>query len=106
MYARLAAQLITAWCRATAPNTDKMPDRWGSLRIDDIFSDVFDRMYRGTRKGIPAEKIDADLGEPVGEGVFGFWRMGDGSYLLLTCKGPLAFWSGKPEDKAEWHGLK
>lgn len=64
--------------------------------------DVFDHTGYGTHKYIPADRLTAELGMPEGAGVYGFWGMKDGSYLLLTCRGPLAYWSGKAEDKAEW----
>jgi hypothetical protein len=42
------------------------------------------------------------LGMPRVAGVYGYWAMADGSYLLQTCSGRLACWSGKATDKAEF----
>ncbi len=108
MYAKIAAQYITAWCRATYKPTKNHPDpdMMGSTMANGGMIDVFDHKGYGTHKYIPADKLTQDLGEREGAGVYGYWAMNDGSYLLLTCKGDLAYWSGKTEDAAQWHGLR
>jgi len=102
-YAKQAAQLITAWCRATFT---KDPDAMGSVMANGSIIDAFDHSGHGSHKYIPSDKLTQDLGEPVGVGVYGFWQMKDKSCLLLTCRGDLAWWSGNSDDKAEWHGLR
>jgi hypothetical protein len=102
-YAQIAAQYITAWCRATYA---KNPDKMGSTMANGGMIDCFDHRGHGSHKYIPADKLTEDLGERQGAGVYGYWAMNDGSYLLLTCRGDLAWWSGKNEDKAQWHGLR
>lgn len=99
MYAKIAADYIHVWCRATFPERN---EGMGSTMANGEMIDVFDHRGHGSHKYIPADKLTADLEEPVGAGVYGYWLMADGSYLLLTCKGPLAYWSGKAEDKASW----
>lgn len=102
-YARTAAQYITAWCRATYKEN---PDRMGSTMANGEMIDCFDHRGHGSHKYIPADRLTQELGEPEGSGVYGYWAMNDGSYLLLTCRGDLAWWSGKDEDKARWHELR
>lgn len=99
MYAKTAGTFITLRCRNTFKTE---PDVMASTMCAGQLIDVFDHKGYGTHKYIPAEKLTKDLGEPKESGVYGFWAMADGSYLLLTCRGPLAVWSGKPEDAAEW----
>jgi len=101
-YAKTAAQYITAWCRAIYGNK---PDRMGSTMANGSMIDAFDHKGHGSHKYIPADRLTSELGEPEGSGVYGFWAMTDGSYLLLTCRGDLAWWSGKDDEPAEWHGL-
>lgn len=103
MYAKIAALYITAYCRETFKDKNgKLGEDMGSALANGEMIDVFDHKGYGTHKYLPAEKLTKDLGEPVGAGVYGFWLMADGSYLLRTCRGKLAYWGGKPEDKAEW----
>lgn len=102
-YAQIAAQYITAWCRATYR---KDPDKMGSTMCSGTMIDAFDHTGYATHKYIPADALTEELGMPKGAGVYGTWCMKDGSYLLLTCPGDLAWWSGKDEDKAQWHGLR
>lgn len=102
-YAQIAAQYIHAWCRATYT---KDPDRMASAMANGEMIDVFDHIGYGTHKYIPAAKLSHDLELTEGSGVYGYWRMKDGSYLLLTCPGALAWWSGKDEDEARWHELR
>jgi hypothetical protein len=101
MYAKIAAIYITAYCRETF--AAKMnPEDMGSHVANGIMMDVFDHLGYGTHKYIPADRLTEDLGEKKGAGVFSYWKLRDGSYLLRTCRGRLAYWSGKVEDKAEW----
>jgi hypothetical protein len=64
--------------------------------------DVFDHTGHMTHKYFESDRMTAELGEPEGGGVYAAYGMQDGSLLLLTCKGPLAYWSGQTGDKAEW----
>lgn len=102
-YAQVAAQYITAWCRATFKEN---PDKMGSSMASDKMIDVFDHAGSETHKYIPADRLTADLGAVSGGGVYGAWVMRDKSMLLLTCHGELAWWSGKNGDVAQWHGLR
>lgn len=99
MYAKIAATYIGAFCRETF---DKDPDRMQSTMANGEMIDVFDHVGYGTHKYIPADRLTEELGMRVGGGVYGYWKMKDGSYLLRTCPGPLAYWSGSDDDKAEW----
>lgn len=98
MYAKTAAEYISAWCATNCKN----PERIESTLANGDMIDVFDHVGGGSHKYIPADRLTEDLGMPKGAGVYGYWRMQDGSYLLRTCPGPLAYWSGKNEDKAHW----
>jgi len=101
-YAQIAAQYIHAWCRATY---ETEPDRMASTMAIPGLMDVFNHTGYGTHKYIPADKLNHDLELAQGAGVYGYWHMNDGSYLLLTCPGALAWWTGKAEDEAQWHNL-
>lgn len=96
MYAKIAATYIRAFCKASFKDSDSMES---TVAIGEMI-DVFDHNGGGTHKYIPADKLSADLEQPAGAGVYGYWVMKDGSYLLRTCCGRLAYWSGKAEDKA------
>jgi hypothetical protein len=104
MYAKTAALYIHSFCVVTWPpkEGDKLS---GTKRASTVANgdmiDVFDHKGGGTHKYIPTEKLNEDLGYRQGAGVFSYWQMADGSYLLRTCEGPLAYWSGNAEDKAE-----
>lgn len=105
--AALAADYIHAWCRQQWPEDKRLAHHKDSAQMASTVAngemiDVFDHQGGGSHKYIPAAKLTEDLGEPQGAGVFGYWKMYDGSYLLRTCNGRLAHWSGKAEDKAEW----
>lgn len=97
MDARVAAETLNAYCLVFYNDINMASTAANGSTID-----AYDHKGHGTHKYIPAEKLTADLGEPEGAGVFAYWLMRDGSYLLRTCKGPLAFWSGDHNDKAEW----
>ena len=103
MYAKTASRMITAYCRALF---DKDPDKMGSTMANGSLIDAFDHKGYGSHKYIPTERLNDDLGLPQDAGVYGFWTMKDDSYLLLTCTGELACWSGKDESQASWHGLR
>lgn len=97
--AKIAAQMIHLWC------ANKFPDKDGkkmSSTMADHLMGVIEHTSSGTYKYIPADRLTVDLGESVGSGVFGYYRMEDSSYILLTCDGRLAYWTGKEEDKACW----
>jgi hypothetical protein len=104
-YARVAAGYINAWCALKFVLTNGQGRDGASMAstmANGSMIDAFDHQGGGSHKYIPADRLTADLGEPAGAGVFGYWRMKDGSYLLRTCRGPLAWWSGGKEEHAEW----
>lgn len=101
MYANTAAQYIKAWCAATFNDADRME----STMANGGMIDAFDHVGGGSHKYIPVEKLNEDLGLRQGAGVFNYWKMKDGSYLLRTCDGPLAVWYGG-EEKAFWPKLR
>lgn len=78
------ARLVESYCAKT----------WGdnlmSSTMADHFADIGDGAGYGSHKDIPADEYTMHLGEPIGAGVFGYWKFSDGSLLLLTCRGPLA----------------
>lgn len=105
MYAQLAADYIHAWCRKTWPEPTKFckdGSRMASTVANGEMIDVFDHKGGGTHKYIPADRLTEDLGAEPGSGVYGYWKMADDSYLLRTCDGRLAYWSGSNVDKACW----
>jgi len=77
------ATLITSYCE----------QRWGdalmSSTMADYFAEVGNGAGYGSHKYIPADEYTIALGEPLGAGVFGYWRYSDSSVMLLTCRGPL-----------------
>lgn len=99
MYAKTAGILIHSYCNQMweAHKANKMP----SIVADGGFMDAFDIKSSGSHKYIPTERLNKELEYPQGAGVFGYFRFSDGSYLLRTCDGPLAVWSGKDDEKAE-----
>jgi hypothetical protein len=99
--AAIAGRLLHAYCTVTWPN-DENPKRMASTIANGSYIDVFDHQGGGSHKYIPADRLTDDLGEPRGAGVYGYWKMFDGSYLLRTCDGRLAHWDGTDEGKAEW----
>lgn len=103
-YAKTAANCINLLTMATYPDWAEKngPISLASTMANGEIIDAFDHKGGGSHKYIPADRLSEELGEPAGAGVYGFWQMKDGSYLLRTCHGALAHWSGKAEDKAEW----
>lgn len=106
MYARLAAMYIHSYCRQKWPTVEDGKDHlhgtnMASTMCQGSWIDVFDVASSGTHKYIPTHKLNEDLGLRQGAGVFGYYRFKDGSYLLMTCDGPLAYWSGNADDKAK-----
>jgi len=89
--AYLAATLVHAYCRDKWPNNEDANggNNMGSTMFDS-FTRAFERKGGGSHKYIPADEWTATLGERQGAGVYGYQRMADDSYVLLTCKGPLA----------------
>jgi hypothetical protein len=77
------ATLITAYCE----------QRWGDAlmasTMADHFAEAGDGAGYGSHKYIPADEYTIALGEPLGAGVFGYWRYSDSSVMLLTCRGPV-----------------
>ncbi len=105
MYAQIAAEYLHAWCRAKWPTPLKHQSdsaQMASTVANGGMMDVFDFKGHGTHKYIPSDKLTVDLGEPKGAGVYGYWKMADNSYLLLTCNGRLAYWNGDEEEVACW----
>jgi hypothetical protein len=103
-YAKVAADAINAMCVLMFKDV-KLPRlavNMASTMANGEVIDAFDHQGGGSHKYIPAAKLTEDLGERQGAGVFAYWHMKDGSYLLRTVDGRLAHWSGKPDDKAEW----
>lgn len=99
-YARKAAAYINAFARMTFPAD--IDARMASDIANGSYIDCFDHDGGGSHKYIPADRLTRDLGEREGAGVFGYWHMKDGSYLLRTCHGALAYWSGVEGEAAEW----
>lgn len=98
-YASKAAAYINAFARLQYPAD---PEAIAASAIaNGDYIDCFDRVGSGTHTYIPADRLTADLGEREGAGVFGYWLMQDGSCLLRTCRGPLAWWDGEAH-VAEW----
>jgi len=105
-YARQAASQINAYCQMKWKDDPKFAGaRMASTWANGSVIDAYDHDGYGTHKYIAADKFTKDLGEPAGAGVYAYWGMKDGSLLLLTCKGPLA-WAPKFEEGkervAEW----
>ena len=98
MYAKIAALYVKAYCKATF----KEPEAMESTMCQGGFLDCFDITGTGSHKYIPTTKLNSDLGKRDGAGVYNYAKFSDGSYLLFTCDGPLAYWSGVTEDAAEW----
>lgn len=98
-YAMAAAIYVKAYCRDVFGDD---PESMESHVTSGAMIDCFDHKGYGSHKYIPADRLTEELGMPKGGGVYGFWKMGDDSYLLLTCGGRVAVWSGKSDQKAEW----
>lgn len=101
-YAKTAANYITGYCRFLFPDR---ADEMGSTMANGSLMDVFDHRGYGSHKYIPADRLTQELGMREGAGVYGYWAMSDDSYLLLTCAGTLAWWSGKTDEPAQWNTL-
>lgn len=93
-YARTAAAQINAYCRLKWP--EKGYANMASTWCNGSVIDAYDHTGHMTHKYFPSDKITEMLGEPIGAGTYGAWNMKDGSLLLRTCKGPLA-WAAKNE---------
>lgn len=105
MYALVAAELIHAYCKVKFPPQEGSSSKaYGNYMATTVANgpliDAFDHVGGGSHKYIPTTRLNADLSYPDGAGVFGYWKMKDGSYLLRTCEGPLAVWSGKDDEPA------
>lgn len=98
MYAKTAAYYLQAYCELTFTDSKRME----STMATGSMIDCFDHLGYGSHKYIPADKLTEQLNMPKGAGVYGYWEFADHSYLLLTCPGPVAFWSGKVEDLPEF----
>lgn len=67
-YAQIAAQYITAWCRATYRED---PDEMGSTICSGGTIYAFEHVGYVTHKYIPADRLTEELGMPKGAGVYG-----------------------------------
>ncbi len=88
-YAEVAADQMNAFCAMQWPEDRGagMASTWANgCNID-----AYDHEGGGSHKYIDAKKFTQDLKQPEGAGVFSYWRMKDGSLLLRTCAGPLAW---------------
>ena len=94
-YARVAAGQINAYCALKFPQKPedkrKMGSGMASTWTNGSVIDSYDHTGYGTHKYIAADEFTRQLGEPEGAGVYAYWGMKDGSLLLLTCRGPLAW---------------
>jgi hypothetical protein len=97
--AKIAAEMLHAWART---KFEDLPAEMASTIANGEIIDVFDHQGGGSHKYIPADRLTQDLGEPLGAGVYGYWKMYDDSYLLRTCDGRLAYWDGTSDGKAEF----
>lgn len=97
MQAMTAARLINAFCQVTWPDDTGM-----ASTIASGWTACFNITSTGTHKYIPTAAINTLLGLPQGAGVWGYNRFADGSYLLLTCDGPLAVWDGETIASLAW----
>lgn len=96
MYAKLASQFIALYTLSVYDDP-KMESMVAPTVIE-----CFNIKDSGTHKYIPAKRLSEDLGMKESEGVYGYWKFSDGSYLLKTCPGRLAYWSGSEWDMAQW----
>lgn len=98
MYAQTTAYFIQAYCAVNFVDSSRME----SVVAEGRLIDAFDHNGYGSHKYIPTQKLNEHLKLPQGAGVYGYWFFSDGSYLLRTCPGPVAFWAGKEEDLPEF----
>lgn len=98
MYAKVAGRLMHSYVQVV------FNDLAMATTCCQNFIDAFDTLDSGSHKHIPVDKLNTDLELASGQGVYGYHKFTDGSYLLLTCDGPLACWTGAREDVAEWVG--
>lgn len=98
MYAYAAVIYVKGYCRMTFKN----PENMESTVLSGDQLDCFDLVGTGSHKYIPTERLNNELGLPQGGGVYNYVKMKDGSYILLTCRGPLAYWSGKADEPAKF----
>jgi len=103
MYAKVAAMYVKAYCMAVFGSE---PEAMESTMCRGEFLDAFDIVGTGSHKYIPKEMLNNDLNLPDGAGVYGYAKFSDDSYLLFTCPGKVAYWSGKPEEGAAWPQIK
>jgi hypothetical protein len=96
-YAKTAAEMLTLHAVACFGEAT-MGSTWAGSRA----MDAFDHKGYSSSKYLPEDKLNADLGQPEGAGVFGSYLMGDGSRLLRTCNGRLAYWDGTDTGAAHW----
>lgn len=102
--ARIAIIYVHAYCQQQWPGEGPTEGRnMASTVLTGSFLDVFDHKGTGSHKYIPADRLTKELGLPEGAGVFGYVKMYDDSYILQTCGGALAYWSGKDDEPAKWH---
>lgn len=105
-YAEQAANYIHAYCRQIWPAEKRLSHHSDSAQMASTMAngemiDCFDHSGGGSHKYIPSERWTIDLGEKIGAGVYGYWKMKDGSYLLRTCNGRLAY-ADNYDTPAKW----
>ncbi len=101
-YAYAVAVYVKGYCRMTF----KEPDTMESTVLRGNLLDCFDLVDTGSYKYIPREKLNADLGLAEGNGVYGYIKMSDGSYVLQTSPGRVAYWSGQADDPAQYVAVR
>jgi hypothetical protein len=94
-YASTAALATNAYCEKKFNNVG-MASTW----FNGGWADSFDHSGHMTHKHFDSDRMTKELGEPEGSGVYGGWGMKDGSILLLTCNGKLAYCD--KDDSAKW----
>lgn len=94
-YAQTAVMATNAYCRELYNDVDM-----GSTHFNGIWADAFDHRGYASHKYIDKNKYNEQLGMKRGAGVYGYWAMEDGSNVLCTCKGELAYTDA--EDNAHW----
>ena len=85
------ATLLRAYCQVTWP-TGKSGDMESTMA--EHFVDDFNGKY-SSHKYFDADAATEHLGLPKGAGIYGCYVFPDGSWVGLTCNGPLALCDAK-----------
>lgn len=86
-YASVAVTLMQAYAK------ERFPDDWRNMArvtFAGNFRDAFDIKEQGTHKYIPADTWNATLELPEDSGIYSYMKLGDDSFVLLTCCNGLA----------------